>query len=65
MVPIGLVYSIYDSTEEAIRKTIEASQRMIGKEKHNPIVNKHLVLEIKTLKMRLEIKSSQYLPISA
>jgi hypothetical protein len=29
MVPIGLVYSIYDSTEVAIQKMIDASQRMI------------------------------------
>jgi len=33
----------------AIQKMIESSKRMIGKEKHNPIVNKHLELEIKTL----------------
>jgi hypothetical protein len=31
-----------------MRKMIESSQRMIG-EKHNPIVNKHLELEIKAL----------------
>jgi len=30
MVLIGLVYSIYDSTEVAIQKMIEASQRMIA-----------------------------------
>jgi hypothetical protein len=29
MVPIGLVYSIHDSTEVAIQKMIDASQRMI------------------------------------
>jgi hypothetical protein len=29
MVPIGLVYSIHDSTEVAIQKMIEASERMI------------------------------------
>jgi hypothetical protein len=29
MVPIGLVYSIYDSTEVAINKMIEAGQRML------------------------------------
>jgi hypothetical protein len=27
MLPVGLVYSIHDSTEEAIREMIEASQR--------------------------------------
>jgi hypothetical protein len=30
MVAIGLVYSIHDSTEVAIQKMIEASQRMIA-----------------------------------
>ncbi len=30
MVSIGLVYSIYDSTEVAIQKMIDASQRMIA-----------------------------------
>jgi hypothetical protein len=43
-----LVYSIYDSTEEAIRKMIEASQRMIG-EQNNPAANRHFKLQIKTL----------------
>jgi hypothetical protein len=28
-VPISLVYSIYDSTEVAIQKTIEATQKII------------------------------------
>jgi hypothetical protein len=60
MVPIGLVYSIHDSTEVAIQKMIEASQRMIdvnsrvqGEAKEgwgiNPAVKRHLELEIKTL----------------
>ena len=61
MVPIGLVYSIHDSTEVAIQKMIEASQRMIavqsqvqGEAKEegwgiDPIMKKHLQLEIKTL----------------
>jgi hypothetical protein len=60
MVPIGLVYSIHDSTEIAIQKMIDASQRMIdvqskvrGEPKDgwglNPIMKKHLELEIKTL----------------
>jgi hypothetical protein len=47
-VPIGLVYSIYDSTEEAIQKMIKASQGMIN-ERNNPIINKHFELQIKTL----------------
>ena len=60
MVPIGLVYSIHDSTEVAIQKMIDASQRMIdvnsrvqGQAKEgwgiNPVMKKHLELEIKTL----------------
>jgi hypothetical protein len=60
MVPIGLVYSIYDSTEVAIQKMIEASQRMIDVNSRvqgeasegwgiNPAVKRHLELEIKTL----------------
>jgi hypothetical protein len=51
-----LVYSIYDSTEEAIKKMIEASQRMIMMNSQggelggmNPAINRHLELEIKTL----------------
>jgi hypothetical protein len=60
MVPIGLVYSIHDSTEVAIQKMIDASQRMIdvqsqvtGEAKEgwglNIVMKKHLELEIKTL----------------
>src|SRR5215211_7253250 len=60
MIPIGLVYSIHDPTEVAIQKMIEATQRMItvqsqvqGEAKEgwgiNPIMKKHLELEIKTL----------------
>jgi len=60
MIPIGLVYSIHDPTELAIQKMIDASQRMItvqsqvqGEAKEgwgiNPIMGKHLELEIKTL----------------
>src|SRR5919204_5081479 len=60
MVPIGLVYSIHDPTEVAIQKMIDASQRMItvnsqvqGEAKDgwriNPVMKKHLELEIKTL----------------
>jgi hypothetical protein len=48
LVPIGLVYSIYDSTEEAIQKMIEASQSMIS-EQNNPIINEHFKLQIKIL----------------
>jgi hypothetical protein len=55
-----LVYSIHDSTEVAIQKMIDASQRMIdvqsqvtGEAKEgwglNPIMKRHLELEIKTL----------------
>jgi hypothetical protein len=61
MIPIGLVYSIHDSTEVAIQKMIDASQRMItmhsqvpGEAKDgwgiNPAMKRHLELEIKTLK---------------
>jgi hypothetical protein len=35
MVLIGLVYSIHDSTEVAIQKMIEASQRMITMSEKN------------------------------
>jgi hypothetical protein len=59
MVSVGLVYSIYDSTEVAIQKMIEASQRMIdvnsqvGEAREgwgiNPAVKRHLELEIRTL----------------
>jgi hypothetical protein len=55
VVPIGLVYSIYDSTEEAIQKMIEASQRMLKMNSQgelggiNPAVKKHFELQIKTL----------------
>jgi hypothetical protein len=51
-----LVYSIHDSTEVAIQKMIEASQRMItinsqGEELGgiNPATKRHLELEIETL----------------
>jgi len=60
VVSIGLVYSIHDSTEVAIQKMIDASQRMIdvqskvtGEAKDglglSPIMKKHLELEIRTL----------------
>src|SRR5215216_1394303 len=60
MVSISLVYSIHDSTEVAIQKMIEASQRMIdvqskvtGEPKDgwglNTVMKKHLELEIRTL----------------
>jgi hypothetical protein len=64
MVPIGLVYSIHDSTEVAIQKMIDASQRMIyvqsqiqGEAKEgwgiNPVMKRQLELEIKTLQNAL------------
>ena len=60
MVPIGLVYSIHDSTELAIQKMIDFSQRMIdvqskvtGEPKDgwgiNPVMKRQLELEIRTL----------------
>ena len=49
MIPIGLVYSIYDSTEVVIQKMIEASQRMINEQLNSPPVNEHFKLQIKTL----------------
>jgi hypothetical protein len=62
MVPIGLVFSIYDSTAEvAIQKMIDASQRMItissssnegvegGWGGMNSAMRRHLELQIKTL----------------
>jgi hypothetical protein len=60
MVPIGLVFSIHDSTELAIQKMIEASQRMItisssnegvgeGWGGMNSAMRRHLELQIKTL----------------
>jgi hypothetical protein len=55
-VSIGLVYSIHDSTEVAIQKMIDASQRMIAMNSQvqgevrdgwgiNPVMKKHLELE--------------------
>jgi hypothetical protein len=53
MIPIGLVFSIHDSTEVAIQKMIEASQEIITMgsqgEGMSPPMKKHLELEIKTL----------------
>jgi methyl coenzyme M reductase beta subunit len=53
MIPIGLVYSIYDSTEVAIQKMIDTSQGMLKMnsqgEGMSPPMKKHLELEIKTL----------------
>ena len=60
-VPIGLIFSIYDSTEVAIQKMIEASQRIItvGSSNEvikgvplrgmNPATKRHLELQIETL----------------
>jgi hypothetical protein len=47
-----LVFSIYDSPEEAIQEMIEASQRMIS-EQNNPIINEHFKLQIKMLIRRI------------
>ena len=71
MVSISLVYSIHDSTEVAIQKMIEASQRMLdvqsqvgGEAKEegwgiNSVMKRHLGLEIKRLfKMHLEMQIS-------
>jgi hypothetical protein len=66
---IGLVYSIHDSTEVAIQKMIEASQRMIainsqvGEAREgwgiNPVMKRHLELEIKRhFKMHQEMQIS-------
>jgi hypothetical protein len=59
MVSIGLVYSIHDPTEAALNKMIEASQECKGKQPRsrrtkrrmgiNPVMKRHLELEIKTL----------------
>jgi hypothetical protein len=52
-VPIGLVFSIHDSTEVAIQKMIDASQGIITMgsqgEGMSPPMKKHLELEIKIL----------------
>jgi hypothetical protein len=53
-VSIGLVFSIHDSTEVAIQKMIDASQRMITimnsqGEGISPPIKKYLELEIKIL----------------
>jgi hypothetical protein len=44
-----LVYSIYDSTEEAIKKMIEASQKIINNQQNSSVVNRDFKLKIKTL----------------
>lgn len=44
-----MVFSIYDSTELAIQKMIEASRKMINEELNSPPVNEHFKLQIKTL----------------
>jgi methyl coenzyme M reductase beta subunit len=55
MSPIGLVFSIHDSTEVAIQKMIDASQEIItmGSQGElggmSPPMKKHLELEIKIL----------------
>jgi hypothetical protein len=69
VVPIDLVFSIYDSTEVAIQKMIEASQKMINEQLNSPPVNEHFKLQIKTLqnaprdpdklRLLLEVKQRQ------
>jgi hypothetical protein len=55
MVSIGLVYSIHDSTEVAIQKMVEASQRILKVNNQgdlggiNPAIKGRLELEIKSL----------------
>jgi hypothetical protein len=44
-----LAFSIYDSTEEAIKQMIEASQRMINEQHNSSVVNRDFELKIKTL----------------
>jgi hypothetical protein len=57
-----LVYSIHDSTEVAIQKMIDASQRIIATHSQvqrgakegwgiNPVIKRQLELEIKTLQI--------------
>jgi hypothetical protein len=70
MVPIGLVYSIHDSTAEAaIQKMIEGAQRMISVNHHieeeseiiriNPAMKRHFELEIeRRCKTLQEMKES-------
>jgi hypothetical protein len=52
-VSIGLVFSIHDSTEVAIKKMVDANQRMSKMnsqgEGMSPPLKRHLELEIKTL----------------
>jgi hypothetical protein len=56
IIHISLVYSIHDPTEVAIRKMIEASEKMTSPH-NNPTVNKDLELQIKMLQnaSRLQI----------
>ena len=61
---LTLLYSIYDSTEEAIKKIIEASQRMMKVNSHgerggnNPAIKRHFELQIKTLQNAPEMQTS-------
>jgi hypothetical protein len=54
-VPIGLVFSVHDSTEVSIKKMIETNQRMLRLNSQgdfgvmNSVMKRHLELEIKTL----------------
>jgi hypothetical protein len=53
---ISLVYSIYDSTEVAVQKMIEASQRMINEQLNSRPVNEHFKLQIKMLSQNAPIE---------
>jgi hypothetical protein len=44
-----LAYSIYDSTEEAIKKMIESCESNIDEEHNSFVVNRDFKLKIKTL----------------
>ena len=44
-----MVYSIYDSTEIAIQKTIESCESMIDEEHNSSVVNRNFKLKIKIL----------------
>jgi hypothetical protein len=46
---IGLVFSIYDSTEAAIQKMIESCESIIDEEHNSSVVNRDFKLKIKTL----------------
>jgi hypothetical protein len=39
---LTLIFIIYDFKEEAIKKMIESSPRMIREQNNNPAINKHV-----------------------